>query len=114
MDDLLAALLRTSAHESLLIMVLLLSCLGAPISWKKASVGDSLIWCGWKFNFAYETVELCAAKRLKLSAQIQGLLSKPKVPRKDLEACIGLGLLMWATNISLVLPICSPPLPPPE
>ena len=100
-DDLLAALLRTSAHESLLIMVLLLSCLGAPISWKKASVGDSLIWCGWKFNFAYETVELCAAKRLKLSAQIQGLLSKPKAPRKDLEACIG--LLMWATNISLVL-----------
>ncbi|OLP82493.1 hypothetical protein AK812_SmicGene36851 [Symbiodinium microadriaticum] len=35
---------------------------GAPISWKKAYVGDSLIWCGWKFNFAYETVELCAAK----------------------------------------------------
>ncbi|CAE7327295.1 unnamed protein product, partial [Symbiodinium sp. KB8] len=34
---------------------------GSPISWKKASVGDSLIWCGWKFNFAYETVELCAA-----------------------------------------------------
>ena len=100
-DDLLAALLRTSAHESLLILVLLLSCLGAPISWKKASVGDSLIWCGWKFNFAYETVELCAAKRAKLSLQIQSLLSKPKVPRKDLEACIG--LLMWATNISLVL-----------
>ena len=100
-DDLLAALLRTSAHESLLIIVLLLSCLGAPISWKKASVGDSLIWCGWKFNFAYETVELCAAKRAKLSSQIQSLLSKPKVPRKDLEACIG--LLMWATNISLVL-----------
>ncbi|OLP92400.1 hypothetical protein AK812_SmicGene25767 [Symbiodinium microadriaticum] len=39
----------------------------APISWKKASVGDSLIWCGWKFNFAYETVELCAAKRLLLT-----------------------------------------------
>ena len=101
-DDLLAALLRTSAHESLLIIVLLLSCLGAPISWKKASVGDSLIWCGWKFNFAYETVELCAAKRAKLSLQIQSLLSKPKVPRKDLEACIGL-LIMWATNISPVL-----------
>ena len=89
-DDLLAALLRTSAHDSLLILVLLLSSLGAPISWKKAYVGDSLIWCGWKFNFAYETVELCAAKRAKLSAQIQDLLSKPKVPRKDLEACIGL------------------------
>ena len=100
-DDLLAALLRTSAHESLLILVLLLSSLGAPISWKKAYVGDSLVWCGWKFNFAYETVELCAAKRVKLSTQIQSLLSKPKVPRKDLEACVG--LLMWATNISLVL-----------
>ena len=77
-------------------------------------MGDSLIWCGWKFNFAYETVELCAAKRLKLSSQIQGLLSKPKVPRKDLEACVG--LLMGATNISLVLrpyiaPLSSPPVP---
>ena len=37
-DDLLAALIRTSAHESLLIVVLILSSLGAPISWKKASV----------------------------------------------------------------------------
>ena len=51
-------------------MILLLSCLGAPISWKKASIGDSLIWCGWKFNLAYETVELCAAKREKLQLQI--------------------------------------------
>ena len=42
-----------------------------------------------------------AAKRAMLSLQIRGLLSKPKVPRKDLEACIG--LLMWATNISPVL-----------
>ncbi|OLP83471.1 hypothetical protein AK812_SmicGene35767 [Symbiodinium microadriaticum] len=114
-DDLLAALLRTSAHESLLIIVLLLSCLGSPISWKKASVGDSLIWCGWKFNFAYETVELCAAKRLKLSSQIQGLLSKPKVQRKDLEACIG--LLMWdrappAVGESYMTPASQSVMPP--
>ena len=47
-----------------------------------AYVGDSLIWCGWKFNFAYETVELCAAKRAKLSMQIQGLLSKPTSAQK--------------------------------
>ena len=47
-DDLLAALLRTSAQDSLLILVLLLSSIGAPTSWKKAYVGDSLIWCGWK------------------------------------------------------------------
>ena len=38
-DDLLATLLRASAHESLLILVLMLTCLGAPISWKKASIG---------------------------------------------------------------------------
>ena len=100
-DDLLAALIRESAHESLLIMILMLTCLGALISWKKASIGDSLVWCGWRFNFAYETVELCAAKRDKLRLQIQDLLSRSKVPRKDLEACIG--LLMWATNISQVL-----------
>ena len=49
-DDLLAALLRTSARESLLIIVPLLFCLGDPMSWKKVLVEDSLIWSGWKFN----------------------------------------------------------------
>ena len=42
LDDLLAALLRASAHEALLVMILLLSCPGTPISWRKACIGDSL------------------------------------------------------------------------
>ena len=57
------------------MMILLLSCRGAPISWKKTCIGDSLVWCGWRFNFANETIELCAAKREKLCLQMQGLLS---------------------------------------
>ena len=42
-DDLLAALIRESAHESLVVMMFMLSCLGALISWKKACIGDSLV-----------------------------------------------------------------------
>ena len=97
-DDLLSALHRGSARELLFILIAFLACIRAPISWKKASVGDSLVWCGWRFHFAYETVELCADKRLKLCQQIRSLLARRRVPRKDLEACVG--LLMWATHIS--------------
>ena len=51
-DDLLAALLRTSAHESLLILVLLLSSLGAPISWKNGL-------CGRQPHLVRMEVQLC-------------------------------------------------------
>ena len=55
-DDLLAALLRSSGDLQLALLVVLLVCLKSPISWKKAALDDSLVWCGWKFNFRSETV----------------------------------------------------------
>ena len=82
MDDLLAALLRASAPEALFLLVALLSCLGAPISWKKAYVGDDLIWCGWRFNFAYETVELCAAKEPSWFSKYKTYSASLKRPAK--------------------------------
>ena len=41
------------------------------MSWKKAALGDSLIWCGWKFNFRSEAVSLELDKLAKLADQIQ-------------------------------------------
>ena len=54
-DDLLAVLLRSSGDLQLALLVVLFVCLKSPISWKKAGLGGSLIWCGWKFNFRSET-----------------------------------------------------------
>ena len=68
-DDLLAALLRSSGDVQLGLLVVLFVCLRSPISWKKASLGDSLVWCGWKFNFRSETVSLEPDKLLKLAEQ---------------------------------------------
>ena len=45
-DDLLAALVR-SGDLQLALLVVLLVCLKSPISWKKAALGDLLVWCGW-------------------------------------------------------------------
>ena len=107
-DDLLAALLRSSGDLQLGLLVTLFVCLKSPISWKKAALGDSLIWCGWKFNFRSETVRLEPDKLLKLAQQIQALLAAKKVTKKALQSC--LGLLNWATSISLHLRSYTAPL----
>ena len=77
---------------------MLFVCLKGPVSWKKAALDDSLVWCGWKFNFRSETVSLEPDKLAKLADQIQAFLSCKKVDRKALQSC--LGLLNWATSIS--------------
>ena len=97
-DDLLAAFLRSSGDLQLGLLVVLFVCLKSPISWKKAALGDSLVWCGWNFNFRSETVSLEPDKLIKLASQIQALLAAKKVPKKALQSC--LGLLNWATSIS--------------
>ena len=97
-DDLLLSLLHCRAPQQLAFVVAYLSLIGAPISWKKASFGPSIIWCGWQFCFRTETVCLAQPKLDKLRAQLLQLLQHKRVPRKELEAC--LGLLMWATSIS--------------
>ena len=97
-DDLLLSLLHCRAPQQLAFVVAYLSLIGAPISWKKASFGPRIIWCGWQFCFRTETVCLAQPKLDKLRAQLLQLLQHKRVPRKELEAC--LGLLMWATSIS--------------
>ena len=73
-----------------------LACINAPISWKKAQLSTDVVWCGWTFSFAFETLHLSQAKLAKLRQQLHALCSSRKVQRKLLEAT--LGLLMWATS----------------
>ena len=95
-DDLLL-LLRTAEHqEQAALVIAWLAAIEAPISWRKAQLGQQILWCGWTFNFAQETVHLTAEKLAKLRAQLQSLTSSKKILRKCLEQCIG--LLMWATS----------------
>ena len=95
-DDLLALLARTAFVEQLALMVCFLTAIHAPISWKKAQLGHEVTWCGWTFNFDFETVQLAEGKLEKLQAQLQELAKSRKIPRKLLERA--LGLLMWATT----------------
>ena len=94
-DDLLALFQQHQLAEGVCLIIALLASINAPISWKKAQVGDGITWCGWSFNFAYETIHLADSKLAKLREQLQQLLHGKKLLRKRLEAT--LGLLMWAT-----------------
>ena len=100
-DDLLTALWRPQAPAALTLIVIFLQAINAPISWKKAQFQDAITWCGWEVNFRLDTIQLTQAKIAKCISQMQDLLDKPKASRKLLEKTIG--LLVWATSISLHL-----------
>ena len=95
-DDLLVLLARNAFVEQLALLICFLTAVHAPISWKKAQLGHEVTWCGWTFNFDFETVQLAAGKLDKLQTQLQELARSRKIPRKLLERA--LGLLMWATT----------------
>ena len=97
-DDLLCMLRTAQSEQGAALIIALLAALHAPISWKKAQFSTSVTWCGWVFSTATETVELVSSKLRKLREQLHALQRKSKIPRKELEAV--LGLLNWATSIS--------------
>ena len=95
-DDLLTLLQKQQCTRPVCILLAFLTCINAPISWKKAQLGAEVVWCGWNFSFAFETLHLPPAKLAKLRNQLQTLCKSRKVQRKLLEAT--LGLLMWAAS----------------
>ena len=95
-DDLLALLRSASCAQPICVLLAFLSCINAPVSWKKAQLSQSIVWCGWTFHFGLETLHLAQPKLQKLRQQLQALHRSKKVSRKLLEAT--LGLLMWATS----------------
>ena len=82
--------------EQTCLLVCLLACLRAPISWRKAQLGHSVNWCGWQYNLDLETVTLLPDKLAKLQQQLLEVARTTKTARKTLEKL--LGLLMWATT----------------
>ena len=92
-DDLLCLLTHVDFPEAVCILIALLTCINAPISWKKAQIWHG---CGWTFDFSTETIHLAQQELEKLRAQLAKLLQGKKLQRKKLEAA--LGLLMWATS----------------
>ena len=95
-DDLLAVMAKQTFVEQTCLLVCLLACLHAPISWRKAQLGHSIDWCGWQYNLDFETVTLLPDKLAKLQQQLLEVARTTKTARKTLEKL--LGLLMWATT----------------
>ena len=90
----LAALRRTIAHERLALIVVFFAAISAPISEKRCSSRTHSPGVGG-------TIELTPVKTMKLTEQLRVLLLSGKVKRKLLEQV--LGLLIWATSLSLEL-----------
>ena len=95
-DDLLAMLARSSWEDQVVLITCLLSALHAPISWRKAQLGNVITWCGWTFHLDLECLHLVQAKLAKLRDQLDKLANSKKILPKFLES--SLGLLMWATS----------------
>ena len=49
-DDLLCLFLHSDFPDTACLLIALLACLNAPISWKKAQLGHNITWCGWTFD----------------------------------------------------------------
>lgn len=74
-----------------------LTALGVPLSWKKVSLGDDLVWIGWRFCFSSGFVQLPSDKSQKILEALRPFCSNgQKVDRKAVERLIG--LLLWYTG----------------
>ena len=95
-DDLLALLCKHSMPQQVTIITFFLACINAPMSWRKAQLGNIVTWCGWTLHTDLESSHLAIGKLRKLQEQLEKLACSKKIPRKHLERA--LGLLMWATS----------------
>ena len=85
-----------SMPQQVTVITFFLACINAPISWKKAQLGNIVTWCGWTLHTDLESSHLAIGKLRKLQEQLEKLACSKKIPRKHLERA--LGLLMWATS----------------
>ena len=95
-DDLLALLCRHSVPQQATVMPFFFAHLNAPISWRKAQLGNIVTWCGWTLHSDLEASHLAIGKLRKLQDQLEQLARSKKLPRKHFERA--LGLFMWATS----------------
>eukprot|EP00435_Cladocopium_sp_Y103_P011247 s1980_g2.t3 len=100
-DDLLLLLRRTIFNKQATLAILFLLLINAPISWRKAQIGDHITWTGWDFNFLFDTVQLTRTKATKLLEHLEELLSHKQAKVKTLETT--LGMLIWFTSIARYL-----------
>ena len=96
-DDGLVVLPRETAPLLAGAVVLFLSALGIPLSWRKLDLGPTLAWLGWQFDFAGSWASLPSSKLAKFLGVLQPFRSRgAKVSRKAVESLIG--LLIWYTS----------------
>ena len=66
-DDLLALLCKHSMPQQVTVITFFLACINAPISWKKAQLGNIVTWCGWTLRTDLESSHLAIGKLLQTS-----------------------------------------------
>ena len=97
MDDLLAVLQRSSAPLLAAVLVVLLSVLRVPMSWRKAELSARVTWIGWSFDFEHFVVQLDPAKLARLLVLFRALQASPKCTVTVLEKLTG--KLLWLSNL---------------
>ena len=101
-DDWLWRLCRQTAPLHASLIALFLCALNVPIGWHKTALGPSLTWIGFQLNWDSLSVELPAAKVLKVANFLTAILEcTGSIERTTLEK--GTGLLLWVTSACKVL-----------
>ena len=68
------------------LVLLLLELLQVPLSYHKINVAEALTWIGWQLDFSLWTISLPDAKRLKIWAFLNRIISDRQISCRDLEA----------------------------
>jgi len=95
-DDLLAWLDKVSSPLWASLLVVLLLILGAPMSWHKAALSDTVDWIGWRISVAYWTIEVPIEKMERITAQIQSIQRSERLTLRDMQSLVG--RLLWLTS----------------
>jgi len=99
-DDSLYSACKSQFPEVFAIILLFLTILGVPLSWKKLFIGDLLDWVGFRIDFIAQRVFLSSARLLKLRCQMESLILSPRVHVSDFRKLVF--RMVWASQ-------CFPP-----
>ena len=94
-DDFFLLFPGSTSSVQFTLAIILLRCLGTPLSWKKLEFDKTVDWNGWSINPSTMIAQLPPSKQEKINTLIQTVLKNPS--RKNLEKIIG--ILLWATSL---------------
>ncbi|CAE8722080.1 unnamed protein product [Polarella glacialis] len=95
--DYLIILPEDADHKLPLRILLFLTALGLPLSWKKTGIGISNTWLGYQVNITNRTAHLTPTKHITITAILRKLAEGKPHSHKEIESLVG--RLLWTTYI---------------